>query len=72
MLSSNALELVGVLSRAADVDLVLVHLNLKPRWQEGVEPHYQVWVALEEVGHTADHPRRVDAGGKREYINNGK
>lgn len=34
--------------------------------QEGVETHDQIWVAFEELGDTADHPRSVDAaqGGK--------
>lgn len=26
-----------------------LHLNLVARWQEGVETHDQVWVALEEL-----------------------
>lgn len=39
-----------------------LHLNLVARWQEGVEAHDEVWVALEELRHTADHPRGVDAG----------
>lgn len=38
-----------------------LHLNLVARWQEGVETHDQVWVALEELRHAADHPRSVDA-----------
>lgn len=42
--------------------VVGLHLNLVARWQEGVETHDQVWVALEELRYTADHPWSVDAG----------
>lgn len=42
--------------------VVGLHLNLVARWQEGVETHDQVWVALEELRYTADDPWSVDAG----------
>lgn len=29
--------------------IVRLHLDLVTRWQEGVEAHDQVWVALEEL-----------------------
>ena len=68
VLSGDALELVGVLGGAADVDLVLVHLDLEARGEEGVEAHYQVRVTFEEVGDPADHPRSVDAGERGESV----
>ena len=54
-----------MLGGAADVDLVLVHLDLEARGEEGVEPDDQVGVTFEEVGDPADHPRGVNAGGGR-------
>lgn len=47
--------------------VVGLHLDLVARWQEGVEAHDEVRVALEELRHTADHPWSVDAGEEREH-----
>lgn len=44
------------------VDLLVgLDLDLVAGRQEGVESHDEVWVALEELGDTADHARSVDA-----------
>lgn len=46
--------------------IICLHLDLVTRWQEGVETHDQVWMALEELRHAADHSRSVDtAEGER-------
>ena len=50
------------LSWRGHVDLLVgLDLDLVARRQEGVESHYEVWVALEELGDTADHTWSVDA-----------
>lgn len=37
------------------IDQVIgLHLDLVTRGQEGVETHDKVWVALEQLGHSAD------------------
>lgn len=41
--------------------IVSLNLNLVSRWQESVKPHNEVWVALEELGHTVDDSRSVYA-----------
>ena len=50
-----------MLSRSADVDLVVVNFDLEARWQERIEPYYEVRVSLEQVGYPADHTWCVDA-----------
>lgn len=40
--------------------IIRLHLNLVTRWQEGVETHDQVWVALEELRYAADHSWSVN------------
>ena len=62
MLLCNSLQLVCVLSGTTDINLVLVDLDLEPRRKEGVESNNQVWVALEEVGYSADHAWGVNTG----------
>ena len=61
MLLSNLLESMRVLGGSADVNLIVVNLNLETRGQEGVETNDEVWVSLEEVGDTADYTWRVNA-----------
>ena len=53
-----------MLGGATDVDLVLMHLYLEARREEGVEAHDEVRMALEEVGDSADDTRSVDAAGE--------
>lgn len=51
------------LSWRGDIDQVVgLNLDLVARRQESVEAHDEIWVALEKLGHPADHPRSVDAG----------
>ena len=64
VLGSDPLQLAGVLGRTADVDLVVVHLDLEARGEERVEAYDEVGVALEEVRHTTDHPWSVNAVNK--------
>ena len=53
------------LARRGDVhQLVVLDLDLVARRQEGVEAHDEVRVALEELRHSADDPRGVDAVGR--------
>lgn len=51
--------------------VIRLHLNLVTRRQEGVETHDQVWVALEELRHAADHSWSVNTeGGIRSKCHN--
>ena len=50
------------LTRRGHVDQIVgLDLNLVSGWQESVETHDKVWVALEELGHTVDDSRSVYA-----------
>lgn len=42
-------------------DLIGLDLDLVAWGQERVEAHNQVWVSLEQVGHTVNHSRGVDS-----------
>ena len=50
-----------MLGGSADVNLIVVNLNLETRGQKGVETNDEVWMSLEEVGDTADYTWRVNA-----------
>ena len=44
------------LTRCGYIDQVIgLDLNLKARWQESVEAHYEIRVSLEELGYSANH-----------------
>jgi len=49
-----------VLGGATDVDLVLMHFNLESRGKERVETHNKIGMTFEQVGNSADNPRRVN------------
>ena len=51
-----------MLGGSTDVNLVMSDLNLEPWRQEGIEPHYQVRVTPEEVGHSTYDARSVNTG----------
>ena len=53
-------DLVNLPWRCHIHHIICLHLNLVTRWQEGVETHDQVWVALEELRHAADHSWSVN------------
>ena len=61
MLCCNPLQLVGVLRWATYVDLVLMYLDLEAGREERVEPYDEIWVAFEEIRHSAYDTRRIDA-----------
>lgn len=53
------------LARSCHIHHVIgLHLNLVARGQEGIEAHYQVRVAFEQLGHTTNHSWSVDADKK--------
>ena len=53
-----------MLSWPTDVDLVVVHFDLKPRGQECVEADDEVGMPSEEIGYPADDPWCVNTGGR--------
>lgn len=56
-------DLVNLSRRRHIHHVVGLHFDFVARWQEGVEAHDQVRVALEQLRHAADHAWSVNAGG---------
>lgn len=54
-------DVVNLTWRGHIDQIVSLNLNLISGWQESVETHDEVWMALEELGHTADNSRSVYA-----------
>ena len=54
-------DVVDLAGRGDVHQLVVLHLDLVARWEESVEAHDEVRVALEELRHAADNPWGVDA-----------
>lgn len=54
-------DVVNLAWRGYVNQIIGLNFNLISGWQECVEPHDEVWMALEELGHTADDSRSVYA-----------
>jgi len=51
---------MGMAGHAGLLGLVRLDLDLVAGWEEGVEAHDELWMALEEHRHAGDHAGGVD------------